>query len=125
MKPKDVVLAFWKAMGSNDFYEASMWLSEDYVCHWPQSSEIIQGRDNFAVINTNYPGDTKWIFTINSIVCEENSVVTDVSVTDGKLKARAVTFHTVENQLINKQTEFWPDDYEAPQWRRKWVETIE
>lgn len=59
--------------------------------------------------------------TINSIVSDGNQVVTDVSITDGSLKAKAITFHTIENGLISKQTEYWPDDYPAPDWRKPWV----
>jgi len=108
-------------MESNDFYEASNWLSEDFECHWPQSSEVIFGRDNFAEINTNYPANGVWTFVIHSIVCEGCQVVSDVGVSDGTIHARAITFHTVENGLIVKQTEFWPDNHEPPAWRRQWV----
>ena len=121
MTPKETVIAYWKAMESNDFSKASEWLSENYECHWPQSSEIISGRKNFIEINTNYPGDGTWSFVVNSIVCEKDQVVSDVSISDGIVNARAITFHTVENELIAKQMEFWPDKYEAPAWRRQWV----
>jgi len=122
MKAKDVVIAFWESMNTNDFEKASLWLSEDFQCFWPQSAEVIKGRENFEAINTNYPSQGKWQFEINAIVCEANQVVSDVSVTDGHIIARAITFHTIENGLISKQVEFWPDNYEAPEWRRKWVE---
>lgn len=124
MNPKTVVLSFWQAMQSNDFYKASEWLSEDFEGLWPQSSELIVGRSNFGDINSYYPANDQWIFEINSIVCEGAQVVTDVSVTDGTLKGRAITFHTVENGLISKQVEYWPDDFEAPEWRAKWVRII-
>ncbi len=124
MNAKEVVKAFWKSMESNDFYRASERLSEDFECYWPQSSELIIGRANFAAINTNYPTKGTWRFRINSILCEGNSVVTDVDVTDGLISARALTFHTVENELIIRQTEFWPDTFEAPEWRRQWVRII-
>lgn len=121
MTAKDVVLSFWKAMETNDFDKASLWLSEDVENHSPQSSELITGRQNFSAINSNYPANGRWEFIVNSIVCEGNQVVTDVSVTDGSFKAKAITFHTVENNLISKQTEYWPDDYPAPDWRKPWV----
>ena len=121
MKSKEVVIAFWEAMKSNDFSEASNWLAENFEGFWPQSSELIIGRENFAAINSCYPAHGKWLFDVNSIVCENDTVVTDVSITDGVQKARAITFHTVENGLICKQVEFWPDDFEAPDWRSKWV----
>lgn len=68
MNAKEVVTAFWQAMQSNDFYKASEWLSEDFEGVWPQSSEKIVGRDNFAALNTNYPSHGIWTFEIHSIV---------------------------------------------------------
>ncbi len=124
MNEKEVVLAFWKAMESNDFTYASEFLSEDFEGYWPQSSELIAGRENFAAVNTSYPAEGIWTFSIQSIVHEGSQVVTDVKITDGQLKARAITFHTVIDGLIKKQVEFWPDDYEAPEWRKQWVKHI-
>ena len=124
MNPKEIVLSFWGAMRSNDFYKASEWLTEKFECYWPQSSELIVGPKNFAEINSHYPTNGVWQFHLNTIVAEGNQVVTDVSVTDGTQQARAITFHTVENGLICKQIEFWPDNYEAPEWRAKWVKNV-
>ena len=124
MNAKEVVIAFWKASESNDFHKASEWLSVNFECYWPQSSELIVGRKNFAEINTHYPANDTWIFHINSVISEGNRVVTDVNVTDGTVSARAITFHTVENGLITRQTEFWPENYEAPEWRRQWVRIV-
>ena len=121
MSPKEVVIAFWEAMQSNDFNKASECLSEDFKGLWPQSSELIVGRKNFAAINSNYPSHGLWEFDIHSVVCEGDTVVTDVSLTDGVQTARAINFHTVENDLIRKQVEFWPEDYPAPEWRSQWV----
>jgi hypothetical protein len=121
MNPKEVVLSFWNAMKSNDFAKASEWLSPDFEGFWPQSGELILGRDNFVAINASYPANGLWSFDIHSVVWEGETVVTDVSVTDGVQKARAITFHTVENRLISKQKEFWPDDMPPQEWRAKWV----
>ena len=124
MNSKEVVLAFWDAMKSNDFVKASKCLSPNFEGYWPQSGELILGRDNFVAINSFYPANGRWLFKIHSIVCEGDTVVTDVSITDGIQKARAITFHTVENGLIRKQKEFWPDDMEAQAWRAQWVKVI-
>jgi limonene-1,2-epoxide hydrolase len=124
MDAKQTVLSFWQAMESNDFYAASEWLDERYEGIWPQSSEVIRGRDNFAALNSAYPADGLWRFTINSIVAEGNQVVTDVSVTDGSRQDRVITFSTVKGGLIVKQVEFWPDNYPAPEWRAQWVERL-
>ncbi|PSU34565.1 nuclear transport factor 2 family protein [Photobacterium lutimaris] len=124
MDSKEVVLAFWDAMKTNDFAKASEWLSTDFEGYWPQSGELTIGRDNFTAINSYYPADGVWIFDIHSVVSEGSIVVTDVSITDGVQKARAITFHNVENGLIVKQKEFWPDPMEAQEWRSKWVKLV-
>ncbi|EOG7749305.1 nuclear transport factor 2 family protein, partial [Vibrio cholerae] len=124
MNSKDVVLSFWNAMKTNDFAKASEWLSLDFEGFWPQSGELILGRENFVAINAHYPANGHWLFDIHSVVCEGDSVVTDVSITDGVQKARAITFHTVENGLIIKQKEFWPDEMLPQEWRAQWVEIV-
>lgn len=121
MKEKHVVLGFYEAMRTNNFYAASECFSEDFECHWPQSGELISGRLNFAQLNTQYPAHGPWTFEITNIISEGNQVVTDVFVSDGVQKGRAITFHTVANGLITRQVEFWPDPFEAPAWRSQWV----
>ena len=122
MNNKQILENFWATMETNDFHAASQLLHDDYILEWPQSGERILGRDNFAAINTNYPSEGKWHFTINHIVAEGDTVVTDVTATDGKIIGRAITFSTIRDQKIWKQIEFWPDPFEAPQWRAQWVE---
>ena len=115
-------MAFWAAMQTNDFDAASELLAEDYELYWPQSSERIIGRANFAAVNTHYPAHGLWRFTVHKILAEGDEVVSEVSVTDGEVVATAITFSTVKGGLIRKQLEYWPDPFEAPAWRREWVE---
>ena len=122
MDPKDTVLAYWAAMRTNDFARASEWLAEDLVIDWPQSRERTNGRENFAALNSAYPAAGRWTFAMNRILAEGAEVVTDMTISDGAVVARALTFHRVENGLIARQTEFWPEDYPAPDWRAGWVE---
>lgn len=116
-----IVRGFWQAMASNDFHAASLCLTEDFRLHWPQSGEMIEGRENFAEINTAYPTTGLWTFTLRRIVGEGDQIVTEVGVSDGAVQATALTFHTVRDDLIAFQREFWPDPFEAPPWRAKWV----
>ena len=121
MKPKEIVQEFWKTMQTNDFYAASQWFSADYELLWPLSSEKIIGAENFAELNANYPANGTWQFTIHRLVAEGNQVVSDVTVTDGVVQARAITFSTVEDGKITRQIEYWPEPYTAPEWRKQWV----
>lgn len=124
MTPREVVESFYQTMNTNDFHAATSWFADDFECFWPQSSELICGRENFALINSSYPANGPWKFAIESLVADQNLVTTDVRVTDGVVQARAITFHTVEQGLIIKQVEYWPDNFVAPAWRRQWVKII-
>jgi len=122
MNSKHIIEQFWKTMESNNFHAVAELLHDEFTLEWHQSRELIRGRDNFAKINTAYPSNGKWHFNINSIVAEGDIVVTDVSVTDGVVKDRVITFSTIRDGKIWKQVEFWPEPFEAPEWRSQWVE---
>lgn len=124
MNSKQVIETFWQMMEGNDFYAVAQLLHKEYTLDWPQSGERIRGAENFAKLNTAYPAEGKWRFVINSIVADGENVVTDVSVTDGVRHDRVITFSTIRDEKIWKQVEFWPEPFEAPNWRAQWVERI-
>jgi ketosteroid isomerase-like protein len=119
---KRVVEQFWKAMQSNDFSAVGELLHEEYLLEWPQSGERVRGRENFVAINENYPAHGRWEFTVHRILAEGDEVVSDVDVTDGVIRGRVITFSRIQDGKILHQTEFWPDPFEAADWRSQWVE---
>ena len=125
MLPKKVVEKFWQLMRTNDFYAVGDVLADEYELIWPQSAEKIIGRSNFGAVNAAYPANGEWTFVINNLLAEGDQVVSDVTVSDGIVVARAITFSTVERGKITRQVEFWPDDYPAPEWRKQWVVPLE
>jgi len=125
MNPRQIIEQFWQTMATNDFYMVAQFLHDDYILEWPQSGERIRGRENFAAVNTFYPAAGQWTFKINYIAADGDTVVTDVSISDGKRRDRAITFSTVRDGKISKQVEFWPEPFEAPAWRAQWVEKME
>lgn len=122
--PPEVVERFWAAIGRNDFEAAGALLHEEYVLEWPQSGERIRGRENFVALNEHYPAAGPWRSKVNCIVAEGSRVATDVTVTDGTTTARAITFSEVRDGKIVRQTEYWPDPFEAAAWRARWVERV-
>ncbi|WP_252023696.1 nuclear transport factor 2 family protein [Vibrio sp. SCSIO 43136] len=116
--------AYWQAMQSNDFELASSWLSDTVEIDWPLTNERICGKRNFIEINQQYPAQGLWSFRIERMVVQGDEVVTDVAISDGVRKDRAVTFHRVQSGKIVHQTEYWPENYAAAEWRSDWVVPI-
>ncbi|GGP24317.1 polyketide cyclase [Silvimonas amylolytica] len=119
-----LVREFWRLMQTNDFEAVGAVLADEFVAEWPQSNERIRGRANFAGLNREYPAHGLWRFELNRMVAGADQVVTDVSITDGVQKARAISFFTFTGQRISKLVEYWPEPYEAPENRAHWVEAL-
>lgn len=121
-----LVHEFWTLMGSNDFASVQRVLSEQFILEWPQSSERIRGAARFAQMNSEYPAHGPWRFTVNRVVANTgHEAVSDVTVTDGALMARAISFFSVEAGKITKIVEYWPEPYAAPANRAHLVEPID
>ena len=127
MPAKAVALVekYWELMKTNDFRSVGSVLSDEFVLDWPQSNERIRGRDNFATMNEAYPAHGRWRFTVNRIVGNDSEAVSDVSVTDGVQKARAISFFSTRAEEIVKMVEFWPEPFPARDDRKHLVEKIE
>ncbi len=121
---KQVVQQFWGAMQDNNFRRAGELLHDEYVLEWPQSGERIRGRANFVAVNENYPAAGRWHFTIHRLIAEGDTVATEITVTDGAVTGRVITFSTVLDSNIVRQTEYWPDPFEPAAWRAQWVERM-
>ena len=119
---KHIVELFWKTMQTNDFKAAGEFLHDDYVLEWPQSGERIRGRENFVAVNEHYPAHGRWEFMVHRILAEGDEVVSDVSVTDGAIAGRVITFSKIRDGKIAHQLEFWPDPFEPAAWRARWLE---
>lgn len=116
-----LVRDYWQAMNGNDWGAvAQRFLAPDYRCVWPQSAEVILGRDGFARVNGAFPGQGGWRFQVIALTGDDDSIASDTRITqpDLGITARAVTFHQVANGLIVQQTEFWPEPYDVPEWRK-------
>lgn len=125
MNSEKIIRQFWQLMASNDFNSVLSVLAPDFVLEWPQSSERIRGAARFVQMNVEYPANGTWVFTINRIVAGADGVVSDVFITDGVQKARAISFFTINNNgLISSLVEFWPEPYAAPENRAHLTEPI-
>jgi hypothetical protein len=119
-KNEQIVKRLWALFDKRKFSDVKSLLSENFVCVWPQSGEIIRGADNFIAINENYPG--KWTISCKRIIGKEDILVSEVELEcDGKI-FYAVSFFEFQNSRISKLTEYWGEPYDAQKWRAKWVE---
>ncbi len=106
---------FWAAMQANDWPAAASHLAPDCVIDWPCSGERIVGPADFAAVQARYPTTTgRWRFDVHRLVADRDTVVSEVTVTDGEQSARVVVFSEIEGEQVAYQVEYWPMSYDPP-----------
>jgi limonene-1,2-epoxide hydrolase len=110
---KELINAFWAAMQTNDWNKAAGYLAPECVIDWPCSGERIVGRHDFAAMQARYPTSTGWWrFDVHRVVADGDTVVSEVTVTDGEQSARVIAFSDVEGDQVVHQIEYWPTAYD-------------
>jgi limonene-1,2-epoxide hydrolase len=113
--------AFWDALARSDWEAAAAMLHDDYVEEWPQSGERIVGRDDALAVNRNFPGGLPSM-QVRRLVSDGDLAVLEVSLTyaDGSIW-QGVSIMELRDGAICKQTDYFAQPFEAPQWRAQWV----
>jgi ketosteroid isomerase-like protein len=121
---ESTVREFWRLMATNDFASVKQVLAEGFVVEWPQTNELIRGPENFVRMNSEYPAQGEWKFTIKRLVAASAEVVTHVAVTDGTQAAEAISFFQVAGGKVTRLVEYWPESYAPPDNRAHLTEPL-
>jgi hypothetical protein len=103
--------------------------SEGLVQEWPQSGERIRGRDNVMAVNENYSAATATEphMTLRRIVKPGQAWVVEGAIDygDGTPVSVVSILETDAEGKVSRQTDYFAGPFEAPEWRRPWVEQME
>jgi SnoaL-like protein len=97
---------------------------EDFVAEMPQSGERIRGRDNMRAMQRAFPPDRTPTFRVRRIT-GSGDVWTVEAVGDygGEIFLVVCVFEFSEGKIA-RETRYYPQPFEAPEWRAQWVEPI-
>jgi len=94
--------------------------AEDVVVVYPQSGERIVGRENLRALRESYPA--KLDFRVDRITGTGNLWVTEYVIEyDGK-PVHTVSIMEFDDAEVVRETLYFADPFEAPEWRSQWVE---
>jgi ketosteroid isomerase-like protein len=127
---RTIVEQFLSAMATNDFEAQERLLSDDIVEEYPQSGEVIRGKDNRRAIMENYPGGTPRETSATG-PSPKPPVVTGAD--DRYTAAGQITYPNGEtwqvvslieltHGKVSKMTSYFAAPFEAPAWRAPYVE---
>ena len=93
---------------------------EDAVMDWPQSGEQILGGDNRRGVYGAFPKLPK--VTPRRMLAAGDLVIAEATLDYGGPTFNSVFIFEFRDGLIARETAYWADPFEAPQWRAEWVQ---
>lgn len=93
---------------------------EDAIMDWPQSDEKVVGAENRRGIYQAFPQLPN--ITPRRMISDGNLVVAEATLDYGKAEYKTVFIFEFKDGKIAKETAYWSDSFDAPEWRSKWVE---
>jgi hypothetical protein len=97
---------------------------EDVLVEWPQSGEQILGLGNLKALREAYPA--KLAFEIRRIRGSEKLWVTEYVISYEERPVYTVSImEFTDGSKVGRETIYFADPFEAPEWRAQWVERME
>ena len=116
--------AHWSASASGDLEAEHDIYRDDAICEYPQSGERIKGRRNIQALRGHHPAKPAG-FKVRRIVGVGNLWITEyVIVYEGK-PAPTVSIMEFQDDKVARETQYFSAPFEAPDWRKQWVEKME
>ena len=137
---EDVVHRYAERSAANDVDGLGQLRHPDWRAIWPQSGERVLGHASWAEIARNYPGGMpdisldrlvgsgdRWVVSAGNTVARIAGSGDfwwgewKVTYPDGRIY-ECVTLIELREGLIWRETVYWAEPFEAPDWRRPYVE---
>lgn len=118
---REVLNRHWSASAAGDANAEHDIYDEHAVCDYPQSGERILGRANLQALRSHHPGHPSG-FNVKRILGRGDLWVTEYTITYQGRAAYTVSIMEFRNGKVVHETQYFADPFEAPQWRREWVE---
>jgi hypothetical protein len=141
---EEIVRRYWRAHAAHDHKTVSELRHPDWLAEWPQSRERVRGDANDRAIMDNYPGGEPHLDATHRIVGAEDRWVVTPAYTvqrvigngdawwgsgigtypDGKVW-HFVAMVELRDGKIYRETAYFAEPFDPPEWRAAWVETMD
>lgn len=115
---------FWRRMNTNNWALAGGLFAPEFALVWPQSGEAITTLDAFVAVQDNTPAHGSRTFTVHRLIRSGRQAVSETLISDGARESLAISFFECADDRITRIVEYWPEPFQPPEWRARWVERI-
>ena len=107
-------------LGAESGYELR---HEEFVMEMPQSGERIRGREKMRELQGAYPAPPS--MRLRRVVVREGLWVAEVVSDYGGQEVHYVSIVELKEGKMWRDTRYYAEPFEGPEWRAQWVERIE
>jgi hypothetical protein len=118
---RELLDAHWRASAAGDAQAEHDIYAVDAVCDYPQSGERILGRSNLQALRSHHPGKPSG-FKVRRILGADELWITEYIILYQGRCAYTVSIMEFRDDKVVQETQYFADPFEAPAWRRQWVE---
>lgn len=111
----------WSTAGSDEAAASEIY-HEDCVVEWPQSGERIRGKANLRALREAYPAELT--FQVRRILGHGELWITEYRIAYDDRPVHAVSIMEFRDDRVERETHYFADPFEPPEWRARWVESI-
>jgi len=115
--------AHWQASAAGDLNAEHDIYDDDVICDYPQSGERILGRNNLQALRSHHPGKPSG-FKVKRILGRDDLWITEYTIDYQGRAAFTVSIMEFRDNKVVHETQYFADPFEAPAWRRQWVQKI-
>ena len=115
--------AHWRASAAGDTNAEHNIYEDDAICDYPQSGERILGRHNLQALRSHHPGRPSG-FQVKRVLGNGNLWVTEYTIKYRDRQAFAVSIMEFRGTKVVHETQYFADPFEAPAWRKQWVQQL-
>ena len=140
MTREDLVRRYCHALATRDYATAESLRHPDWQCEWPQSGERVTSSEAMRAIGEHYPGggwearERRLRGSEDQFVFSPSGTIVGVAGAGDVWTAEwsnlypndreylVVDIIQLRDGRIHRETTYWAEPFEAPEWRRQWVE---
>jgi len=120
---RDALDQHWAASNAGDFATEHDIYHDDAFLDYPQSRERIRGRNNIQITRTLQPNKKR--FAVHRITGSGELWITELVLTYDAKPFYTVSIMEFSGAKVAHETQYFADPFEAAEWRKKWVETMD
>jgi len=120
---REALNGHWSASAAGDADAEHDIYEDDAICDYPQSGERIFGRKNLQALRSHHPGKPSG-FNVRQILGAGDLWITEYTITYQGNPIFTVSIMEFHNGKVAHETQYFADPFEAPPWRRQWVQRM-